>query len=363
MPEDTFTLKCRVLLEAAQAEVDKVGKQVENTMSRAAKAAGQVWAGITTGRPEKAAKGAGDLGGMLMGGISKMVLPLLAIESLMRNSGMLLKSMQGIMMLIGLILRPIGDVIGGVVLTLFRILLPFIRMLTVAWQPYQRSMLDALKAAQAPGTTGAGALAIVTSAALVAVSSFLRDLMTGSMKMLGDVVVSGIGLLGGFFATFFDRATGGIFNLSGRWAEAVLEMRKLVDAATTRISSVLAPAMTNSFDKAKTGSVDPLTEAMDRLSGSAINAASEDGLAKVGGQLSFIGANGGAAASALSTLGNAITDFMRRLGSVPTAPGGGGAAAAPSYYTSGLSSIGWAKQYYGGTAQVNDFSRIAQPTK
>lgn len=333
MAEDTFTLKCRVLLEAAESEVAKVGKQVESTLARAARAAGNVWAGLTGGDSAKAGKGMGDIGGMLIGGFTKMVVPLLAIESLMRNSGLLLAGMKGILALIGMILRPIGDVIGGVVLTLFRIFLPFIRMLTVAWQPHQRAMLEALRAAQAQGGGAAAVAVSVGVAATTAMSNFIEQLLVGAASALLKGLVVVVDYFVQPWTWLMDLMTGGIYKFSERWGEATKSTNALIDGVVTKINTALVDTISGSFTKVKTDAVDPFVKSVDDLGVASIYAASDDGLPQVGGQLAVIGAYGPQAANALTAVGNAIMDFMQRLGSAPVpsgagAGGGGGAGAA-----------------------------------
>jgi hypothetical protein len=100
-----------------------------------------------------------------------------------------------------LILRPIGDVIGGVFYSLIRILMPLVRIWLMMWMPFQKQMMEGIKqvfeATDDPMQQMAGTNRVLmttmanfwTIAQAVVVSTLVKALVDNAVKVAQVIVV------------------------------------------------------------------------------------------------------------------------------------------------------------------------------
>lgn len=355
MGEETFTLKARVLLETAQEEISKVQAQVGKVLSPWASAFGKIGTGIATAKPETAKAGMAEMGGLLMGGLTKLVLPLLAIESLMRSSGVMLKGVSGILTLVMLLIRPIADAIGGIILTVFRLLMPFVKMLMALWAPHQKAILEAVKNLQTAGAGPATQLAGMLAATSIELGKFFSQVFAAVIGGISESILSGIKTLGDGILQMFGISVG---NPVRDWFDST--MQKMIDGVrnvTTSVIDMFTPGLkasqkelvrvaltTNDYSKAigalltsiqsaRKDGIDPLAVAIMDVSSSSALAAGDTGLGGLNAALLPVGPNAQGAASGLQTLGAAITNMLRILSQpLPNvASAGGGMSVGMSY--------------------------------
>ena len=117
--------------------------------------------------------------------------------------------MDALLKLISVGIRFLGDIIGGVVLTVFKLLLPLVKVLNLLWAPFQKQMLMGIKTAFEKNKEPLDAL--IDSSMVIAntVSSFfgllnnaitttLAKTFVGAIVELGQILV--ITLAGGFIS-------------------------------------------------------------------------------------------------------------------------------------------------------------------
>lgn len=127
------------------------------------------------------------------------------IQKVLNASLFYQKSMDALIKLISIGIRFIGDIIGGIVYTVFKLLLPIVKVLNQLWAPLQKQMLQGLKnvykstsdpiqrligATEVIGSTAADFFGILNNSISVTIVKALVDVSTKIAQIL-IVVIGG----------------------------------------------------------------------------------------------------------------------------------------------------------------------------
>jgi hypothetical protein len=158
MPE--LQLKAGLVLDTT-----KVGGELAKAFDQALQNA-LTKAGTTSTSPTKQ-----DTGGFLesmLGGkeiatmLGKLLVTTSVIVTILKSSLLLQKTLAALAQMATFMLKPIGDVIGGIFYTFLKLVTPFFRMMMLMWRPfYQRMMQGVVESMKSGGGGIAGATGVI----------------------------------------------------------------------------------------------------------------------------------------------------------------------------------------------------------
>jgi len=203
----------RLEIELVPKNIRKFAKQIEDSINGGGSSGGGKSGNKKTEKSmESMTKGIGD--------IALKVGALLAVTQMW---GFFLGSMKALLKIISLILKPIGDIFGGVFLTLIRTLLPVAKLLNLMMRPFLKNMMTGIGNAfkSGGGVQEAFSVVMVEGAKMIAVllSEVLLQVMKISMfpiELMTKLMLLALGGVAILLSGIYDAITGGTSALDAK---------------------------------------------------------------------------------------------------------------------------------------------------
>lgn len=220
------------LVIEVKAKTDELVASIESAAQKAGSRATK-YLSFGPSSPAKAGStAAAGAAGMdvVVGAIQKMAAPLFIISQAIEGSKLLQNAIKQILIMIQLILKPIGDAVGGIIMGVFKALYPLVRMLNLMWLPHQMKIMEAMKNMKPGGSVGEtlGGLSGFVGVVATEMGSFILQIFAVAFgeitKNMVDMAFTSlqiitilVGKLGSLIAQGFDAMTFGAFHLKEGW--------------------------------------------------------------------------------------------------------------------------------------------------